>query len=80
MFIKFTCRIGKKYVGCILVGCIDVTIKFDEEIEKDIEEHICPNLSIEDDIIFKVKNFVSGQKYIEGVIDREVFNILTHAH
>jgi len=71
-------RIGNKYVGCILVGCIDVTIKFDEEIEQEIEEQICPNLAIDGDIIFKVKSFVSSQKYIEGVIDRDVLRILTH--
>lgn len=75
----FIYRIGKKYVGCILVGCIDVTVKFDEDIERDIEEQILPALSIDGDIIFKVKSFIPSQRYIEGIIDKDVFRMLTHS-
>ena len=76
IFISF--RIGKKYIGCILASCIDVTIKFDEEIEKEINEQILPNLTIDEDIIFRVKSFVPSQRYIEGIIDESVFRILIH--
>ncbi|KAI2800069.1 hypothetical protein RDWZM_000598 [Blomia tropicalis] len=71
-------RVGKKYLGCTLVGCIDVTIKFDEQVENEIEEQIIPNMSIDNDIIFKVKSFVPSQRYIEGIIDEEVFRLLTN--
>lgn len=70
--------VGKKYLGCTLVGCIDVTIKFDEQVENEIEEQIIPNMSIDNDIIFKVKSFVPSQRYIEGIIDEEVFRLLTN--
>jgi len=58
----FLVRIGKKYVGCILVGCIDVTIKFEE----DIDEQICLNLSIDDEIIFAVTSFTPSQMVMGG--------------
>ncbi|KAH9389645.1 hypothetical protein TYRP_007192 [Tyrophagus putrescentiae] len=70
-------RIGRKYIGCILVNCIDVTIKYDEEIENDVEEYVSSNLSVEDDIIFKVNSFVPSQRYIEGIIDSDVFKVMT---
>lgn len=72
-----TYRIGRKYIGCILVNCIDVTIKYDEEIENDVEEYVSSNLSVEDDIIFKVNSFVPSQRYIEGIIDSDVFKVMT---
>lgn len=61
----------------MLVNCIDVTIKYDEEIENEIEEYVNSNLSTEDEIVFKVKSFVPSQRYIEGIIDSDVFKIMT---
>lgn len=68
-------RIGKKYIGCTLATCIDVTIKFDEECEYDIESQLVPSLSVGDIILFRVKSFIPSQRYIEGVIDAQVYSL-----
>lgn len=71
----FLFRVGKKYFGCIVASCIDVTIKFDESCDAKKEDEICSSLSVGDNIVFKVKSFIPSQKYIEGVIDSDVLSL-----
>lgn len=72
--LHFIYRIGKKYIGCSLAECVDVTIKFDKTIEKEADNFT--NLNIGCPIVFKVRTFIPSQKYIEGIIDKQVLDIL----
>lgn len=70
-------RVGKKYLGCVLLNCIDVTIKFDESCEEEIAK-LRDQFTVGNKIIFRVKSFVPRQRFIEGLIDEQVLFILNH--
>ncbi|KAH7639143.1 DNA-directed RNA polymerase I subunit RPA43 [Dermatophagoides farinae] len=74
---SFINRIGKEYIGCSFAGCIDVTIKFEcQTFDHEQIDDICSSLNISDSITFKVKRFIPTQRYIEGIIDDEIFRII----
>lgn len=64
-------RMGNQYIGCFLVDCIDVTIRFDPQYNELIEQELLPKLSLGDEITFKVVSFLPSQKYIDGIIDHD---------